>query len=68
MLRLLGITKVVIFTNNPAKMAALADGGIMVDSRVAITGEVTVENAHYLQTKKARAGHMLDIEALLAAE
>ena len=68
MLRLLDITKVVIFTNNPAKMAALADGGIKVHSRVAITGEVTAENARYLRTKKARAGHMLDIEALLAAE
>lgn len=68
MLRLLGINDVVIFTNNPAKMAALADGGIAVDSRVAITGEVTAENARYLRTKKARAGHMLNIEALLAAE
>lgn len=68
MLRLLGIAEVVIFTNNPAKMAALCDGGIAVDSRVAITGEVTAENARYLRTKKARAGHMLDIEALLAAE
>ncbi|MBW8322405.1 MAG: GTP cyclohydrolase II RibA [Rhizobium sp.] len=68
MLRLLGIAHVVIFTNNPTKMAALADAGIKVDSRVAITGEVTAENARYLRTKKARAGHMLDIEALLAAE
>ena len=68
MLRLLGIAKVVIFTNNPAKIAALSEGGIEVDSRVALTGEVTVENAGYLQTKKMRAGHMLDIEALLAAE
>ncbi|PPJ46807.1 GTP cyclohydrolase II RibA [Rhizobium sp. KAs_5_22] len=68
MLRLLGIAKVVIFTNNPSKIAALSEGGVEVDSRVPLTGETTVENARYLLTKKARAGHMLDIEALLAAE
>lgn len=68
MLRLLGIAKTVIFTNNPAKIAALSDAGIEVERRMALTGEVTVENVGYLRTKKARAGHMLDIEALVAAE
>ncbi|MCM2472305.1 GTP cyclohydrolase II RibA [Rhizobium sp. CG5] len=68
MLRLLGIEKTIIFTNNPAKIAALAEGGIEVHSRMAVTGEVTVENAGYLATKRARAGHMLEIEKLLAAE
>ena len=45
MLRLLGIAKTVIFTNNPAKIAALHDAGIEVERRMALTGEVTVENA-----------------------
>lgn len=68
MLGLLDISKVVLFTNNPAKVAALLDGGIEVHSRVALTGEVTAENARYLRTKKARAGHILDIGALHAAK
>lgn len=68
MLRMLRIEKIVLFTNNPTKIAALRRAGIEVESRVPVTGEVTVQNATYLQTKKDRAGHMLDIEALLAAE
>lgn len=68
MLRLLDIAKVIVFTNNPAKISALRDAGIEVESRVALTGAVTVENAGYLMTKQARAGHMLDIETVLAAE
>ncbi|WP_313474740.1 GTP cyclohydrolase II RibA [Agrobacterium pusense] len=68
MLRGLDITKVSVLTNNPAKLAALADGGIAVEKRVALPGEVTAENAGYLRTKQKRAGHMLDIETLLAAE
>ncbi|MCD2184659.1 GTP cyclohydrolase II RibA [Rhizobium sp. GN54] len=68
MLRKLEIARVVVFTNNPSKLAALSEGGIAVESRVALTGEVTIENAGYLRTKKARAGHMLDIETLVAAE
>lgn len=68
MLRLLDIKKVVIFTNNPTKIAALVEGGVDVQRRVAVTGEVTVENEGYLRTKRARAGHMLDIETLIAAE
>ncbi|EHS53121.1 GTP cyclohydrolase-2 [Rhizobium sp. PDO1-076] len=68
MLRLLGIAKVVVFTNNPAKIAALSHGGIEVDGRIPLNGAVTAENAAYLQTKKTRAGHLLEIDALLAAE
>ncbi|MBO3761780.1 GTP cyclohydrolase II RibA [Ciceribacter sp. L1K22] len=68
MLELLGISKVVVFTNNPTKIAALSQGGIEVHNRFAVTGEVTAENEGYLRTKRARAGHMLDIETLIAAE
>lgn len=68
MLELLQIGKVVLFTNNPTKIAALRTAGIEVESRVPVTGEVTIENVAYLQTKKERAGHLLDIRALLAAE
>jgi GTP cyclohydrolase II len=64
MLGLLGITKVALLTNNPAKIAALQAGGIEVVSRVPLNGGVTAENAGYLLAKKKRAGHLLDIPTL----
>ncbi|KQR68044.1 GTP cyclohydrolase [Rhizobium sp. Leaf341] len=67
-LRLLSISEVIVFTNNPTKIAALQDGGIIVHSRAEVTGQVTNENERYLRTKALRAGHMLDIETLVAAE
>lgn len=68
MLALLGISSVAVYTNNPTKIAALRAGGIEVVSRAPVTGLVTLENEQYLRTKTIRAGHMMDLEALVAAE
>ncbi|OQP86680.1 GTP cyclohydrolase [Rhizobium rhizosphaerae] len=68
MLRDLGIAKVAVYTNNPSKIAALRAGGILVDARAAVIGRVTAENQNYLRTKTLRAGHMLDLDKLVAAE
>ncbi|KQZ47974.1 GTP cyclohydrolase [Rhizobium sp. Root149] len=68
MLKLLNIDEVIVYTNNPTKIAALSDAGILVHARSAVTGRVTSENEFYLRTKTARAGHMLDVDALIAAE
>lgn len=68
MLQLMDIREVIIYTNNPTKMAALSGAGIRVHARTAVTGRVTTENELYLRTKTARAGHMLDVDALIAAE
>ena len=67
MLRDLGIAKVAVYTNNPSKIAALRSGGILVEARAAVVGRVTAENENYLRTKTLRAGHMLDLEKLVAA-
>ncbi len=64
MLGLLGIESVVVYTNNPTKIAALRAGGIAVDARNPVTGRVTAENADYLRTKTLRAGHMMDLQSL----
>nr|WP_319515844.1 GTP cyclohydrolase II RibA [uncultured Cohaesibacter sp.] len=64
MLELLAISRVVLFTNNPTKIAALRAGGIRVEERKPVLGEVTAENMNYLRTKMLRADHMLDIEML----
>lgn len=68
MLKLMGIQEVIVYTNNPTKIAALSDSGIRVHARTAVTGRVTSENEFYLRTKTARAGHILDVDALIAAE
>lgn len=68
MLRHLEISKVAVYTNNPTKIAGLKLGGVEVEARTAVTGRVTAENENYLRTKTLRAGHMLDLETLVAAE
>ncbi|WP_321339885.1 GTP cyclohydrolase II RibA [uncultured Cohaesibacter sp.] len=64
MLELLSISRVVLFTNNPTKIEALRTGGIRVEERKPVLGEVTAENMNYLRTKILRADHMLDIDKL----
>ncbi|MFC4728584.1 GTP cyclohydrolase II RibA [Coralloluteibacterium thermophilus] len=66
MLRGLGIRRVELLTNNPAKVMHLRSAGVDVVRRTEVAGEVTHENEHYLRTKAARSGHLLDVDALLA--
>ncbi|WP_174803002.1 GTP cyclohydrolase II RibA [Martelella limonii] len=68
MLRLLGMQRVVLHTNNPTKIDGLLKNGIDVVGQVTVTGEVTRENVNYLRTKAIRAGHLLTLESLVAAE
>ncbi|MGX9959398.1 GTP cyclohydrolase II RibA [Xanthomonas euvesicatoria] len=67
MLRGLGISRIRLLTNNPAKAERLRAAGIVVEDRIAITGDITAENEQYLRTKAARAGHALDVDALILA-
>lgn len=58
MLRALGVASVVLVTNNPLKVDGLRAGGIdVVDRRPLVTG-VNRINAHYLETKRVRMGHL----------
>lgn len=59
LLRKLGFGQVRLLTNNPAKMAMLARGGIEVIERVPLKAGLTDENAAYLATKAAKSGHLL---------
>lgn len=58
MLKDLGITKLKLLSNNPAKAAALRENGIDVAEIVPTGLFSNTENASYLDTKKKR-GHML---------
>ncbi len=54
----LGLGKVRLMTNNPAKAAGLESFGVSV-TPVPLIGPVTPQNANYLATKRHRSGHRL---------
>jgi len=65
MLRGLGVERIQLLTNNPTKVQHLRNAGIEVLGSIPVTGEITAENEQYLRTKAARAGHHLDVDALI---
>jgi GTP cyclohydrolase II len=58
MLGLLGIAKVRLLTNNPAKVEGLARHGIQVVERVPHIFPSNPHNESYLKTKASRGGHI----------
>lgn len=58
-LRLLGITKMRLLTNNPIKRVGLEGYGLEVVENVPIEIEPNKYNSFYLHTKKDRMGHTL---------
>ena len=66
MLRQLGVSAVEVFTNNPVKIAALKSAGLDVVSEERVLGRKTRENTRYLASKRDKAGHYIDFEALAA--
>jgi GTP cyclohydrolase II len=58
MLRALGIDRVRLLTNNPAKVEGLEAAGIEVVERVAHRMPATPHNADYLATKRKKSGHL----------
>src|SRR4051794_9855438 len=59
MLQMLGCTRVVLLTNNPAKVDGLGNAGIEITGRMPIETPVTSDNRRYLTAKASRAGHQL---------
>ncbi|HET9016709.1 MAG TPA: GTP cyclohydrolase II [Thermomicrobiaceae bacterium] len=60
-LRDLGVSRVRLLTNNPHKLAALAEHGIAVVERVPLVVPPEPTNRHYLQTKQQKLGHWLPV-------
>ena len=60
MLRLLGVSRVRLMTNNPIKVAALAQHDIEVVERVSHIYPSNQHNDGYLRTKAAKSGHMFE--------
>ena len=61
MLKSLGVNKIKLITNNPAKIEGIIKYGIEVDERVPIEMKSNKYDAFYLRTKKERMNHMLEI-------
>jgi len=59
MLTLLGYRQVILLTNNPAKLQALASNEIEVVGSAPLLGTVNPHNARYLATKAHRSQHAL---------
>ena len=57
MLKQLGVSRVKILTNNPAKIAALKAAGLDVVAQERVIGRPTPQNVGYLAAKRDRAGH-----------
>jgi GTP cyclohydrolase II len=60
MLQILGVKRVKLLTNNPAKLDGLTQAGIEVSGRIPLHGPVNADNRRYLTAKATRAGHKLD--------
>ncbi|WP_053362275.1 GTP cyclohydrolase II [Bacillus sp. FJAT-27251] len=56
-LRALRSKPVILMTNNPRKLEALAKSGLEVSGRVQLWGDVSEFNENYLRTKVNRSGH-----------
>jgi GTP cyclohydrolase II len=59
MLQALNCTRIVLLTNNPAKLDGLAKAGIEITARVPLEAPITPHNKRYLITKAVRSGHKL---------
>jgi 3,4-dihydroxy 2-butanone 4-phosphate synthase/GTP cyclohydrolase II len=56
----LGIRRVKLMTNNPQKIAGISGYGLEIVERVPIQMNHNERNKYYLETKKAKMGHILD--------
>ena len=57
----LGVGKMRLLTNNPRKVVGLESFGLKILEQVPIIANTNSENSRYLETKRARMGHILDV-------
>ena len=60
MLRKLNCARIVLLTNNRAKLDGLTKAGIEIVSRMPLDAPVNADNHRYMTAKAARAGHQFD--------
>jgi 3,4-dihydroxy 2-butanone 4-phosphate synthase/GTP cyclohydrolase II len=60
-IRNLGVTKLRLLSNNPTKRAGLIGYGLEIVENIAIEIQPNVHNQKYLETKKLKMGHNLEL-------
>ncbi len=60
MLKALGCARVLLLSNNPAKIDGLAENGIDIEGQIPLLAPITSDNRRYLTAKATRAGHRID--------
>ena len=50
-----------LLTNNPAKRAGLEGYGLAITERVPLQSVPNAENVRYLETKRDKMGHLLEV-------
>jgi GTP cyclohydrolase II len=60
MLQILNCTRVVLLTNNPAKLDGLTRAGIEIVSRMQLEAPINADNRRYIMAKAARSGHRFE--------
>ncbi|RTQ93444.1 GTP cyclohydrolase II [Lysinibacillus telephonicus] len=56
---------VTLITNNPKKLAALKEHGLLAHNHIPLWGGLTETNRHYLETKVKKSGHILEKELIV---
>ena len=68
MLASLHVRSIEIMTNNPAKIEDLRRHGIQIEGRIPLVIPPHPTDAAYLETKRTKMGHMIDVEQLDGSE
>ena len=67
-LRDLGVSRIRLLTNNPAKRHGLAGYGLEIVERVPVIAAANPHNVRYLTVKREKMGHLLDSKDLEETE
>jgi len=65
MLGMLNCTRIVLLTNNPAKLDGLIGAGIEIAGRIPLEAPINADNRRYMIAKAERSGHRFDPLAAL---
>ena len=57
-LKILGVNSIQLLTNNPKKIAALEDNGVIIQGRIPLISRPGQHNHAYLAAKSKKAGHL----------
>ena len=68
MLEMRSCTRIVLLTNNPAKLDGLTSAGIEIAGRIPLEAPINADNRRYMIAKAERSGHRFDPLAALLAD